>query len=309
MSSTEMVYVRPVAGDAAKASSHREIARRYAWDDRERSERGRYPLIVAFRLRDLEDLFAYRYGPTLPDDDAGRGDLYVAASHIYRMGSPETHIPAWARLWAPWLGKDECDTLIADVMRTREHWTADALGALMRLDDATRTKLGITTIAPIDYSKAKRAKRTKLGDAAYQTARRAKAGATSHTLSAARTKPWEVLGISERTYYRKKANGSFGSDSSAPDRKDASDESLPQSAWPSGQSAPAGLVLSPAITAGFLSELSAAAALEQYPAIETKRDSTVVGRLGLHWIKKGKNPFNNLPLQALESTGMDRAAA
>jgi hypothetical protein len=61
----------------------RAIARRYAWDDRERRERGRYPLIIVFRLRDLETLFAHRYGPTLPDDDSGAKWLNIYSPAIF----------------------------------------------------------------------------------------------------------------------------------------------------------------------------------------------------------------------------------
>jgi hypothetical protein len=197
---------------------HREIARRYAWDDRERRQRGRYPLIVVFRLRDLENLFAHRYGATLPDDDAGRDDLYVAASHICRMGSPEVHIRAWAALWCPWCEDGELTRLIADVARKRQCWSADALAKRIGLDDATRTLLGIKSIGANDVTKAKRAKRAKRKDAAYQKALRVRAGAKPHAGSTEQKAPWLALGVSRRTYYRKQANGTFGTDSSEADR-------------------------------------------------------------------------------------------
>jgi hypothetical protein len=38
----------------------------------------------------------------LPDDDAGRDELFVVAQHIAQGGALERHLPAWARLWAPW---------------------------------------------------------------------------------------------------------------------------------------------------------------------------------------------------------------
>ena len=287
------------ADEQRKIAKHHEIARRYAWDDRQRRERGRYPRIVNFRLRDLENLFAHRYGPTLPDDDAGRGDLYVVACHIFHIGSPEVHIPAWARLWCPWLGEHECDTLIADVTRTRQRWGAEALAKLMRLDDATRTLLGISTIGAIDVSKAKRAKRAKRRDAAYQKARRVKAGAKPHAASAERTKPWEALGISRRAYYRNRANGTLGTNSSAPDRVyvGTTNPCHTAGAWPSGQSAASGLAPCPA----FNTDIAAASnnVLQLF-----KRDSAFAGRLRLHWITKGTNPADTLPLAALESKGM-----
>jgi hypothetical protein len=201
----------------AQKAKHEEIARRYAWDDRDRDERARYPLIAALRLRNLENLFAYRYGPTLPDDDAGRSDLYIVASHVLRFGAPEVHIPAWVRLWCPWLGEEECAKLIADVKRERKYWDADALGEELNLTDDVRTALEITTIGAVDCSKAKRVRRAKSNDAHYQRVKRAEAGAKPQAMSTERTAPWKDLGISRRTYYRKGLSGT-GTDSSGADR-------------------------------------------------------------------------------------------
>jgi hypothetical protein len=66
-----------------KAERHRDIARFYAWERRQR--RGFVPrttLIIIVRLREIERLFAARYGRTPPDDDAGRDDLLIATHTI-----------------------------------------------------------------------------------------------------------------------------------------------------------------------------------------------------------------------------------
>jgi len=186
----------------AQQAAHRAIARRYAWDERRQSdERRRYPFFAVKRLRELENLFARRYGATLPDDDAGRDDLYIAASHIFQMGSPDVHIPAWARLWAPWLGEEECAALIAEVARKREHWKAAKLGQVTRLTDVERTEEDITTFWPFDVPRTEVKKRRKRKYAAYQQAQRADAGAKPHALSAAQTKPWKDC--SRATHYRR----------------------------------------------------------------------------------------------------------
>jgi hypothetical protein len=61
----------------------------------------RFRTATPVRLRQLERIHADRYGRKLPDDDAGRDELNIAAMHIADGGLPEQHIPAWASLWAP----------------------------------------------------------------------------------------------------------------------------------------------------------------------------------------------------------------
>jgi hypothetical protein len=182
---------------------HREIARRYAWHDLERRARRRPKLFCHLRLRQLERLFADRYGCTLPDDDAGRDDLYVAAMHIADGGAPELHITAWASLWAPWASAEHVAALVAKVIANPRRWRAETLGWRQRLTDTERTRLEITTIAPIDCTKAERAKRSKERKQAVRKASR-KADAAARPAPAARTKPWEAAGVSRASWYRRR---------------------------------------------------------------------------------------------------------
>lgn len=190
-----------------------EIRLRYAWDAREKKRRGRASVVMKRRLRELERLFAARYRVTsLPDDDAGRDDLLVAAHHIaaiYR--NPEEHIPAWVAQWAPWLGDEDCRALVTKVAANPLKWTADKLAWRLGLTDAERTALRITTIGSIDVGKAARARRRRQRNNAAKAARRLEAGAVSRAeyegASATRVKPWEAAGVSRRTWYRKKKEG------------------------------------------------------------------------------------------------------
>ena len=73
--------------DSITQARHTEIARRYAWQAQQRRKRhddkaDQARLLTLIRMRELERLFARRYGRLLPDDDAGRDDLIVAAHHI-----------------------------------------------------------------------------------------------------------------------------------------------------------------------------------------------------------------------------------
>ena len=74
-------------------------------------EARRLPLdrrIAYFRLRELERIYARRYGLVLPDDEAGRGDLSIALNHIvFRSGDVLAKMLGWARRWAPWLPEAE----------------------------------------------------------------------------------------------------------------------------------------------------------------------------------------------------------
>ena len=59
-----------------------ETDRRYAQAKRAQSYPETHTTRMArLRLRDLEDLFTFRYGATLPDDDAGADDARILAHH------------------------------------------------------------------------------------------------------------------------------------------------------------------------------------------------------------------------------------
>lgn len=159
-------------------------------------------------MRELERILAYRYGETLPDDDAGRDDLLLAAMHIAAtFKNPAEHIPGWVALWAPWLSQAECDDLIARVTAKSFTLLADTMAWRLGLTMAERTMLRITTIGAIDCNKEARLQRRQDQKNAGKEARRRKAGAVTRTeyevRSDARTKPWEAMGMSRRTWYAK----------------------------------------------------------------------------------------------------------
>lgn len=207
---------RKFAGEtSAKLLEHHKIALnhasddRFAWDDRQEGRRRRrVSPRSAVRLRELERFFRYRYGDILPDDDAGRDDLLVAAHHIattYR--APDRHIRAWASLWAPWLTEDELAALVRQVIQNPITWRADTLAWRIGLTDAVRTLLRITTIGAIDCNKDQRQQRRQQKKNAGKIARRREAGAISRpeyeAASAAQNEPWKALGMSRATWYRR----------------------------------------------------------------------------------------------------------
>lgn len=130
---------------------------------RYRSRKQRSPCqLASLRLNDLARLFRARYGVVLPDDDAGRDDIDIAASHLASLAHPKVRIEKWLDLWAPWLSRAESAEIVTRAVMEQKHWTADQLAWRLRLTDADRTTLGITTIGAIDCNKAERAKRRKV---------------------------------------------------------------------------------------------------------------------------------------------------
>lgn len=137
----------------------------------------------------------------LPDDDAGRADLRMMADHLAQIDP--LLIRSWAATWMPILTSAELDALVEHV-GTGKRWKADALARELSLDDATRARLKIKTIGAVDCSKTKRKIRRRRKRIAADRARRAKAGARPHALSAENLMPWIEAGISRATYYRRR---------------------------------------------------------------------------------------------------------
>lgn len=160
-------------------------------------------------MRDLEKLFRARFGDELPDDDSGRDDAMIAAHHLASLGDdPAFIIDTWFRRWAPWLSLKEAQWLIGEAVSNPKRWRADTLAWRMRLTEAERSALGITTIGAIDLSKSERAKRRRQRNiAAKRAARRAKGAMTrAQYLASVKTeKPWIKAGMSRATWYRRQS--------------------------------------------------------------------------------------------------------
>lgn len=119
--------------------------------------------MVNLRMRDLKRLFASRWGATLPDDDAGRGDLEIAAHHLAHCRTkPRDRIIEFAALYAPWMATDAAAMMADDIIEQPRGWSVDELGEELRLTDEERTALGIGTIGAIDMDKAEREERRRL---------------------------------------------------------------------------------------------------------------------------------------------------
>jgi hypothetical protein len=90
----------------------------------------------ARRVSELVRFFTFTYGPMLPDDDAGREDLFILAQHVVRLnGDPEQNIRRHAAKWAPWMAEDELNAFVRRVLARRYRYGGPKLGQLLRLLD------------------------------------------------------------------------------------------------------------------------------------------------------------------------------
>ncbi len=170
-----MRIVRPSLAQVEAAKV--EIERRYSRKSKRRLRTS--PQLAALRLADLAALFRARYGLTLPDDDAGREDLYIALSHVATLAKSRDRMATYIEIWAPWLTVSEARQHINKALTEPGKWSADQLAWRMGLHAADRAQLGITTIGATDLNKAARARLRKRKDRDRKRARRLRLKAAS----------------------------------------------------------------------------------------------------------------------------------
>jgi hypothetical protein len=181
------------------------------------------------RLGDLRKLFRDRYGPILPDDDAGREDLHELLLPISVDPSADIKMPNAIEVWAPWMQQEEVDRLIDQIKRTpvwQRKPTAQQLGKRQRLTNADRNRLKLWTIAPHDLSPEQMVEQRKAKDRARKQRLRQLRGSKPQATSNDRKKLWKLEGISRRTWYRRQSQ-KRGTTSSAVKLLRAEDKVVP----------------------------------------------------------------------------------
>lgn len=173
----------------------REIAKRYA-RKASKSFSKKPRTTAALRLRDLTRLLDDRFGKmTVPESDEGLECVRIVAHHLGGLTDAPRRITSWISVCAPWLPIPERERLISEVSENRLRWSADKLAWKLRLTDADRTRLHITTIGAIDCNSDQRKARRKAKQREYDRLRRPKVPKSA--------KPWTVLGISRAKWYRR----------------------------------------------------------------------------------------------------------
>jgi hypothetical protein len=189
------------------------------------------PVITVLRISELERYLRLRYGTVLPDDDAGHDDLVILLNHVaHNRTDPGGKMLGFIRHLAPWMAPDKTEALVAMILEKPRKYTQKRLGYLLRLTDAERRQLSITTIRAFDAtteSMAEDAKRKDREDQkarrdekrsgrprgrpASATGRRRKGAITRSEWLAANTasqvRPWVALGMKRSWYYELKKRG------------------------------------------------------------------------------------------------------
>jgi hypothetical protein len=184
---------------------HAEIARRYAWNGKNRRSRKPGHGMANFRVRELERLYADRHGLALPNTVSGRDALFIALHHIVIIAEfPDIAMRRWAAIWAPWIDEDELQEIIEKVFAKPLRWGAETLGKRLNLSQAERQHLDIRTFRK---DKAARAAQAKINRKDREAKRRRAKGAVPRdeylAKSLPRTRPWDADDICERTWRRR----------------------------------------------------------------------------------------------------------
>jgi hypothetical protein len=172
-------------------------------------------MLRRIRLGDIKRLLLHRYGPTLPDDDVGRDDLFeLLLCTSLRPDSAIRIMRNVIEVYAPWMTEQEAEAMIQQVERIPPELRrrkAEYLGERFRLINDERERLAIRTIRPCDLTDEEVKKRRKARKRQRQRReaelKRRRQGQRSRTAylasSLSRTKPWLKEGISRASWYRR----------------------------------------------------------------------------------------------------------
>jgi len=164
------------------------------------------------RLTELELLIGFRFGPHGVDTDDWGAIAAIGLNHLIahvRLISARGDRPPEAELCRGWIARFcpaadpvEVERLIAAVLKAPRRYRADTIAKLLNVTDAERRALGMRTIGATDRdAEARKADRREADRARKRAARKAAAHPRKPTL--AESRPWEALGMSRATWYRR----------------------------------------------------------------------------------------------------------
>jgi hypothetical protein len=175
----------------------------------------KWETVRRLRYGALIKLFRHRWGYVLPDDDAGRGDLWELVTNVsLAVGAPEKKIAFIIETWEPWMQPDEAAAMVEHVKMLTIYErtpTAKQLGERVRLTNAERERLKLWPIKPIDANddqieeQRKARKRERLAQKRKANGIRTRTSYLAELTS--KPRPWEAKGISRSTWYRRKRDG------------------------------------------------------------------------------------------------------
>jgi hypothetical protein len=191
--------------DQVRRQERAEIRNRY------RRRRKGPPMLgppASVRVAEIDRALTDRWGEILPHDDAGADDAFVMCHHLARRaGDPVIRMRGWLDRRAPWMPLADRQTLIERVLARPLRWKADTLAKRLGLTAATRTRLQIKTIGAIDQTLEERAETRRLRKLQDKQHQRQASGSLPRPQFEAQSiqqrQPWQALGISRRTWYRR----------------------------------------------------------------------------------------------------------
>lgn len=173
---------------------------------RERAENLSPIRMTSLRTSQLERLFRDRHGGQFPDAKEGHNALVVMAEHHLQRNRPEI-VSGWLRARAPWISDRMAAAIVSRAQQRTSRQTAGQLGWRIKLTLEERKRLKITTIRAVGQTDASMVEdRRQAARDRKERVRRA-AGASPRAQyeaeSKAQAKPWEAMGMSRATWYRK----------------------------------------------------------------------------------------------------------
>lgn len=148
---------------------------------------------------ELKRIYRSRYGPTLPDDDAGRDDLELLLLHVAECRERRA-----IEIWAPWMLEPETALTLATLPARRP--STVEISERLRLTNAEREAYGCRILPPVDMTEAELEEQRKAKKRVRQAERRRNAGAVPRAVyvatSKTRLKPWQLEHMSRAKWYR-----------------------------------------------------------------------------------------------------------
>jgi hypothetical protein len=295
--------------DKVKAARIREMGLDLARKRREEKKRSR-PGLGRLMHYDFNKFLCDTYdkhGPAMPEGDNGAEEHFGVLLHLTaNLGDPSAVWAAQPR-WCPWMSEAAFTAIVDKVYAKPLRWRADTLAHEIGLNDATRTRVGITSIGANDFNKEQRIERRNANKLAKRKAKR-RAARALRLMAPKKAKPWVVAGMSRTSWYAKGKPQFLDSGQ----KHDTQPTLLPVlgvmfSSEQEGAAPQGDLTRSDSDEHVVLvAELSAADDLIQS---QTKRDAAGAGRLHFKLLKNSKNACDMRPLQASYTKQMGARAA
>ncbi|WP_434011885.1 hypothetical protein [Methyloceanibacter sp.] len=175
-----------------------------------KGETTKWETVRCLRYGALRKLFHDRWGFVLPDDDAGRDDLWILVTNVsLAAAEPQKKMRHVIELWAPWMSAEEREAYVRHVWgldiyeRTS---TGREIGQRLGLTNADRERLKLWPFKPIDATdeeiaeRRKTRKRERLAQKRREKGIRTRADYLADLAS--KPKPWEAEGVSRSSWYR-----------------------------------------------------------------------------------------------------------